>query len=103
MFGKLTKVMLLVQLFLRCESAAKTSQFVRVSNAIQMPYVAMSSLSVREFFDCAALCRDDCFFLKYEDSGSGSGTCDLYNLRDANSAQLKFVNGSNLYKKVNAY
>ncbi|XP_052261921.1 early activation antigen CD69-like [Dreissena polymorpha] len=66
-----------------------------------MPYVEMSSLSASGLLVCAALCRDDCLFLKYEDNGTGSGTCDLYNLRDEISTKLKFVNGSNLYKKVN--
>ncbi|KAH3783770.1 uncharacterized protein LOC127841143 [Dreissena polymorpha] len=100
MFGKLTKVILLVHLFARCGSAAKNSQFIRVPNAIQMPYVMMWSLSARGFFECAAHCREDCLFLKYEDNGSGSGTCYLYNLRDEIYTMLKFVNGPNRYKKV---
>ena len=103
MFGKLMKLMLLVNVFLRCVSETKTSKFMRVLDVIKMPYVEMSSRSVKGRFECLGLCSDDCWFLKYEESGSGSGTCDLYNLRDTVYSSLKFVNISNLYKKVNVH
>ncbi|KAH3700253.1 hypothetical protein DPMN_075226 [Dreissena polymorpha] len=68
-----------------------------------MPYVEMASRSATGFLECAALCNDACWFLKYSGNGSGSGTCDLYTLKDAVYFQLRFVNSSNLYKKVNSY
>ncbi|KAH3821384.1 hypothetical protein DPMN_123148 [Dreissena polymorpha] len=65
-----------------------------------MPYLEMSSRSAKGLPSCALLCSDDCWYLKYEDDGSGSGTCDLYKLRDTRDTNLKFVNISNTYKKV---
>ncbi|KAH3700252.1 hypothetical protein DPMN_075225 [Dreissena polymorpha] len=65
-----------------------------------MPYVEMASRSATGLIECAALCNDAFWFLKYSGNGSGSGTCDLYTLKDAVYSQLRFVNSSNLYKKV---
>ncbi|XP_052246298.1 uncharacterized protein LOC127855033 [Dreissena polymorpha] len=100
MSGKLLRVMLLVHAFFRCWGASKQSQFIKMSDAIIMPYVEMTSRSATGFFECAALCNDACWFLKYSGNGSGSGTCELYTLKDAIYSQLRFVNSSNLYKKV---
>ncbi|KAH3792909.1 uncharacterized protein LOC127839260 [Dreissena polymorpha] len=101
MFGKLLRAMLVVLAFARCGGAAKTYTFTRVHGAIKIPYVEMSSRSAKGVLECAALCSDACWYLKYEDNGSGSGTCDLYILRDRfYNNKLEFANISNLYKKV---
>ncbi|KAH3750531.1 hypothetical protein DPMN_185058 [Dreissena polymorpha] len=100
MSGKLLRVILLVHAFVRCWGASKQSQFMKMSGAIKMPYVEMASRSATGLIECAALCNDACWFLKYSGNGSGSGTCDLYTLTDAIYSQLRFENSSNLYKKV---
>ncbi|KAH3753304.1 uncharacterized protein LOC127848547 [Dreissena polymorpha] len=100
MCGKLLRFMLLVHAFSRCGGASQESKFVRVSNAINVKYLEISRRSVMGLVSCAALCSDGCWSLKYEENGSGSKTCDLYNLRDTKYTQLKFVNVADLYKKV---
>ncbi|KAH3897141.1 hypothetical protein DPMN_021326 [Dreissena polymorpha] len=76
MCGKLLRVMLLVHAFARFRGASQESKFMRVSNAINMKYLEISRRSAMDLISCAVLCNDGCVFLKYEENGSGSNTCD---------------------------